>query len=163
MKLRKSILAIDPGASGGFAWARTNGEVLVANMPEGMTSQGKLLREIFDANPDIVAVMENVGFHQQGNNASASAKFARHVGNLEALLYAFEMPTLAPPTPQVWQRVLGALPRGSDPKSKQARKKAIQEKMQRRHPGLKVTLKVADALGILMWAQEEKSVEFDWL
>lgn len=47
--------------------------------------------------------------------------------------------------PAVWMRKLGALP-----KDKAERKRAIREEMQRRFTHLDVTLKTADALGMLM-------------
>ena len=51
--------------------------------------------------------------------------------------------------PGVWMRTLGKLP-----SEKGARKRAIRELMARRYPQLGVTLKTADALGILTWELE---------
>ncbi len=154
----KAILAIDPGASGGFAWRDGDKAVDCKNMPEGMTAQCDWLKEkmIFFAHnfyDGCDAVMEQTGTHRIGNSAGASVKFSRHCGHIEAALYMLSIPTTQV-TPAKWQKaVFGTLP-----KDKMARKRAIKEEMQRRYPHLEVTLKTADALGILTYAIErEKS------
>lgn len=140
-----NILAIDPGASGGIAW--TDGTVTqVANMPEGMTAQADMLRGLKANNPGMVAVMEKTGTYMPGNSGPAAATFARHCGHLEAILYCLGIP-VEQIAPGVWQKALGALP-----KEKPERKRAIKELMARRYPTQTVTLKTADALGILTWA-----------
>jgi hypothetical protein len=49
-------------------------------------------------------------------------------------------------------RALGALPA-----DKTARKNAIKEQVARRFPHLDVTLKTADALGMLVWAMQRSN------
>ena len=56
--------------------------------------------------------------------------------------------------PGVWMKKLGTLP-----KDKAERKRAIREEMARRFPGLEVTLKTADALGILSTADQRNQFE----
>ena len=141
------ILCIDPGASGGFAIQPPYGMVEAQAMPEGMTAQIDAIRAIAANFPGLKAVIENVGFHRPGNSAVASCKFARHVGHLEAALYACGIPTTTV-TPSKWMAALGSLPA-----EKRDRKNAIKEKVARQFPHLKVTLGTADALGILVWAR----------
>lgn len=138
------ILAIDPGASGGFAWTDADGIAHCAPMPDGMTVIVDALRELYFMGIRR-AVMEKVGGYVSGNSGPAAVKFGRHCGNIEAALYALGYST-EQVAPTVWQRSLGALP-----KDKALRKKAIKETMARRYPHLTVTLKTADALGILTW------------
>lgn len=140
------ILAIDPGANGGFAWIDRDGIVQSEKMPEGMTAQLDRIGSLRYEDGATTAVLEKVGFHREGNSASASAKFARHCGHIEAALYLWSVPA-EDVAPGVWQRSIGVLP-----KEKAERKRAIREAMQRRYPHLKVTLATADALGILTWA-----------
>ena len=147
----KAILAIDPGAGGGLAIQPTEGLAVAIPMPEGMTAQVDELRSISAANPGISAIVEKVGFHRPGNSAVATAKFARHVGHIEAALYALGIPFIEV-TPQGWMKSIGSLPA-----DKQARKRAIREEMARRFPHLSVTLKTADALGILTWGMQHQS------
>jgi hypothetical protein len=139
------ILAIDPGAGGGLAVRRADGETVAFPMPESMTAQIDALRSLAMI-PNLRAVVEKVGFHRPGNSATSTATFARHVGHLEAAIYCLGVP-VEQVAPGVWQKYLGELP-----KDKAERKRAIREEMARRHPHLSVTLKTADALGILAWA-----------
>ena len=94
------------------------------------------------------AVMERVGSYMPGNSGVAAATFARHCGHIEAALYCLCIPLVLNPTPQTWMKQAGTWP-----KDKQERKRAIKEAMQRRHPHLAVTLKTADALALLGWAE----------
>ncbi len=144
------IIAIDPGASGGLAWTDPDGSSHAEPMPEGMTAQADRLRELAATLPGLVAVLEMVGGYMPGNAGPATATFARHCGHLEAILYVLGIPTTAV-TPGVWQRALGAFP-----KEKPERKRAIKELMARRFPAISVTLKTADALGILSWTTDKR-------
>ena len=144
----KPILCIDPGeASGGLALLNREGNVEAFPMRDGMTEQIDAIRHIAATNPGLKAVIENVGFHRPGNSAVATAKFARHVGHIEAALYTLGIPTTTV-TPSKWMAALGSLPA-----EKRDRKNAIKEKVARQFPHLKVTLGTADALGILVWAR----------
>lgn len=142
-----AILTIDPGSNGGLAVQPPYGMVEAQAMPEGMTAQIDAIRAIAANFPGLVAYIENVGFHRPGNSAVATAKFARHVGHIEAALYACGIPTTTV-APSKWMAALGSLPA-----EKRDRKNAIKEKVARQFPHLKVTLGVADALGILVWAR----------
>lgn len=140
-----TILAIDPGAGGGLAWVGYDLTVQCQPMPDGMTAQADLIRAIKLATPETEVVLEKTGTYQPGNSGPSAAKFARHCGHLEAICYCIGIPT-EQVAPGVWQKALGALP-----KEKPERKRAIKELMARRYPRLEVTLKTADALGILTW------------
>ena len=147
--MHSKIIAIDPGKSGGIAYRDIEGIVRAVKMPDGMTAQADALCGLrVEVGPHTEAAMEKVGFHVQGNSAGSSAKFARHCGHLEAMLYCQGTPCKQV-APGVWMRSIGTMP-----KDKCARKRAIKEEMQRRHPHLKVTLATADALGILGWAEK---------
>ena len=145
------ILCIDPGASGGLALLNREGNVEAFPMPEGMTGQIDAIRHIAATNHGLMAVLENVGFHRPGNSAVSSAKFARHCGHLEAALYSVGVP-FEEVAPGTWMKSLGALPA-----DKTARKNAIKEQVARRFPHLDVTLKTADALGMLVWAMQRSN------
>jgi len=147
----KPILCIDPGASGGLAIFDTYNDVAAWSMPEGMTAQIDAIRAASAENPNLTAVIEKVGFHRPGNSAVSTAKFARHCGHLEAALYSVGVP-FEEVAPGVWMRALGALPA-----DKTARKNAIKEQVARRFPHLDVTLKTADALGMLVWAMQRSN------
>ena len=148
----KPIIAIDPGASGGIAWRDADGITRAEPMPTGMTAQADLLRSLVASLPGAVAVLEKVGGYMPGNSGPAACTFARHCGHLEAALYLLGVPS-EQVAPGVWMKALGALP-----SEKPERKRAIREAMARRYPALAVTLKTADALGILTWATERGAI-----
>ena len=140
----KPLLAIDPGASGGLAWRDADGIVHAEPMPDGMTAQVDFLRSLAAGLPGLTAIMEKVGTYVPGNHVGSACTFARHCGHLEAALYALGIP-FTEVAPGVWMKKLGTLP-----KDKAERKRAIRELMARRFPALEVTLKTADALGMLV-------------
>jgi hypothetical protein len=141
----KTILAIDPGASGGFAWVDNEGLVRAESIPAGMTAMVDRLRELAVELPGIAAVLEKVGHWMPGDHPNAATKFARHCGQVEAGLYSLGIP-FEEVAPGVWMKSLGGLP-----KAKADRKRMIRELMARRYPHLRVTLDTADALGMLTW------------
>lgn len=143
-----TIIAIDQGANGGIAWTDKDGHANAIKMPDTMTGMVDQITAIRAENPKCRAAIEDVGFHRSGNNAQASAKFARHCGQVEAALYCLGIP-FESVTPARWQKPL------SLPKDKEARKNTVKELMQRKFPHLRVTLATADALAILEHAKKE--------
>ena len=147
------LIAIDPGANGGIAVvSTTDNRPVVMKMPD---TPKDIYDLFFGLNTvhgfprlEIHAIVEKVGMHRQGNNASASCKFARHCGHIEMALIALGIP-FEEVTPQKWMKSLGVMP-----KDKQARKNHIKDLMQRKYPTLKVTLWASDALGILNYQLE---------
>lgn len=142
---KMTIIAIDPGASGGFAVAHGD-QISAFKMPEGMTEQLDTIKLIPTQYPNAKVWIEKVGGYMPGNSGPAACKFARHCGTLEAGLYMAGLPTVQV-TPGVWQKRLGTFS-----KDKAERKTQIKDLMQRMYPHLKVTLMTADALGILTYA-----------
>jgi hypothetical protein len=146
--MTETIIAVDPGMSGGVAVLYPDGKVAAEDMPSTMADVWVLFDNLaFNGNLPIRAVLENAGGYMPGNSGPASAKFARHCGNVEMALFAAHIPTETV-APGVWMRGIG-VPKLKDKKD---RKNWIKDYVQRRFPALKVTLKTADALGILVWA-----------
>lgn len=145
------VIAIDPGASGGIA-TRHNDLVSASRMPTTPAAIASHLKLLISTTPEPPTVfIEAVGSHRQGNNAQASATFARHCGFLEGVLAAHNI-TPVHVQPRKWQSELfapGVLTPGSDPASKRQRKNQIKDHMSTLHPHLKVTLMTSDALAIL--------------
>ena len=146
----RTLIAVDPGAGGGIAWLDEEGNVDCVPMPDGMASIVDEIRSIHALTRIDLAIVERTGGYRPGNSGPASVKFARHCGWLEASLYAMRVST-EQVAPSVWQKALGTWP-----KDKMERKRAIRDEMARRFPGLSVTLKTADALGILVWGMGRK-------
>ncbi len=164
-------IAIDPGISnGGIAWNNKDNIIHAIKIPVSKLNKKKnkqkyehdqrqLLIDVFKklindyGKENIFVWMENVGFHQIGNNASASVSFGKHVAYLEMLMHVLGI-KFKKIAPQIWLKKFPNLTKGSKPKEKQARKNEIKVMMQERYPNIKVTLALADALGILSWARD---------
>lgn len=144
----KRLIAIDPGASGGIAWTDDDGIVRAEPMPEGMTAQADWFSDFYGKTSFVEypkVIMEKAGAYQPGNSGVAAATFARHCGHLEAMLYVMGY-SVEQISPQKWMKPFNL------PRDKAERKRAVKEQMARLYPHLTVTLKTADALGILTWA-----------
>ena len=152
------LIGIDPGVSGGIAWARLN-ENMTANlvqavkMPKSPDNPQKALEDLFNVLELItkgyhtVCYLENVGFYRPGNSAVSAVKFGKHVGHLQMALVALKIDTVKI-VPSKWMK--GVLI--EVPKEKGTRKHEIKELMQKMYPEIKVTLALSDALGILTYA-----------
>lgn len=139
-------IAIDPGAKGALAMRCSDGRVVCQGLGETPKDIYDQLAFLAVRNAEVRVIVEKVGQHMAGNNATASCKFARHCGHIEMALIALGLP-FDEVSPQKWMRGLG-VPSKLD---KGARKNLIKDKMQRLHPNIKVTLQNADALAILAW------------
>ena len=141
-----SVLAIDPGASGGIAWRESSGKIFVQRMSDTLAD----LKRLLQITRCTFVVVEKTGGYMPGNSGPASVKFARHCGEIDGLLVGLGI-SFERVSPQVWQKHLGALP-----KEKPDRKRKIKALMQERYPDLNVTLCTADALGILTWKLKDE-------
>ena len=150
----KTILAIDPGLSGGIAVARM-GEVECWPMPGTQGDLLALVREIKTAaaveGGELVCVLEEVsGFAGKAQPGSAMFRFGEHFGFIKGVVQALEV-RLVLVRPQVWQKGFG-LGTASACRTKSEWKNKLKAEGQRRFPQLNVTLKTADALLILEYA-----------
>jgi len=156
-------IAIDPGINGAIAWHDSvGGTILVEKMPVTIMDKVTLLEKFFPH--CMTCVIEDVGTHMQGNSAMASARFARHCGELWGIIVALGIPVRSV-KPLKWQKCIPNMPQrpkttGLEPavkrralaEHKKKCKDRIKDEMQCRYPHLKITLVNADALGILTWA-----------
>ena len=144
--MERTIIGIDPGISGGIAISFGNEKYEVHKMPSTFPEIFDFFTEFRDTNT--IVYLEQVGLHVAGNNASSSAKFARHCGHIEMALYANSICTKTV-TPVKWITLIPQIPKGMN--KKRQRKNRIREVMQQAYPKVKVTLWNADALGILSY------------
>ena len=107
-----------------------------------------------------------------GNSGPSAAKFAEHCGALKMALAGLEIPHEFI-LPSKWEHAYIGKPnyekilKTVDPKTKrqilakrkQERKNKIKAKSQQLYPHIKVTLKNADALGILWFLKQEKQIK----
>ena len=146
------ILAIDPGASGGMAWTDSSGRIHCVPMPE---TEGDVVALIRSRSCDNCAVyLEQVGGFIAGNPAPGSTmfNFGEGFGIIKGAVQAFQMPLITV-RPQTWQKALSL---GTKKDYDKQWKNHLKERAQQYFPDLHITLKTADALLILKYAQTIK-------
>ncbi len=150
----KTIVAIDPGASGGMA-VRWFEKTDCWPMPETEGDVLERLREIKNVagleGDDLVCVLEEVGgFAGKAQPGSAMFRFGAQFGFVKGVVQALGI-RLVMVRPQVWQKGFG-LGTASGCASRGEWKNKLKAEAQRRFPQLKVTLKTADALLMVEYA-----------
>ena len=145
-----TLIAIDPGVSGGIAF-HVDGDPRAGavTMPDTPKDIYDFLKDL-KGDGEATCVLENVGGYRPGNSAISAVKFARHVGHLEMALLALDICAVKV-APGKWMR--GFLP--AVPKEKPERKRALKAKAQELFPYIRVTLDTADALGLLWYYGQE--------
>ena len=138
----KTYIAIDPGASGGYAVLKENGEFEAHPLPS--LTYAELQAATFG---DYTVIIEDVPkFVGRMIPSSATATlhfgFGYLCGHFEArLMRVIKVP------PQTWQKTIGIGKKG-DLSSAQWKRK-LRDEAQRRHPELKASLQTADAILLL--------------
>jgi len=147
----KTILAIDPGATGGLA-VSSFGKAECWPMPKTEGDRVALVREIWDAAAvegcKLVCVLEEVGgYVGKRQPGSAMFRFGENFGFIKGVIQTLGIRLLLV-RPQDWQKGFG-LGTASACASKTIWKNKLKSEAQRRFPHLRVTHKTADALLIL--------------
>ncbi len=148
-----TIIAIDPGASGGIVFSHNGGPPAAHPMPATTKDVADLLRDA-GSEGDVTVYLEKVGGYVGGAGSPGAAmfNFGHNAGALEGIVTAMEY-TIHMPTPQKWQKALG-LGNSKSHESKTAWKNHLKSKAQQLYPGVKVTLATSDALLIHYAAKE---------
>ena len=158
----KSIIAIDPGVSGGVA-VSAFGKTVCHPMPATQGDVLELLRDIKRTadleSVECVCVLEEVGgFAGKAQPGSAMFKFGEGYGFIKGVVQALGI-KLELVRPQVWQKSL-SLGTASRCASKTEWKNKLKAEAQRRFPQLRVTLATADALLIADYFARKSQINF---
>ena len=140
----KTIIAIDPGASGGIVHGLAPyKEPVAVTMPETVHDLAEVLRSAsFEGQTH--AFVELVGGYAGGVGAPGSAmfNFGQNFGQILGILAAFKIPfTLV--RPQAWQKALSL--GTSKGLTKTEWKNKLKAKAQQLYPNNKITLATSDA------------------
>jgi crossover junction endodeoxyribonuclease RuvC len=143
-----TIIAVDPGASGGVTVLSEGNPVTAYPVPAIEADVLHLIRELTPEPARCIAFVELVGdFIGKAQPGSSAFNFGRGFGFLLGVLQERGV-RLEPVRPQKWQKWLG-LGTASACSSHAEWKRKLRSEAQRRYPALKVTLSTADALLIL--------------
>jgi len=137
----KTVIGIDPGASGGVAWIDETGDACVKKMPDTLADLWDLIHSL-NFNVDFSSINQPKAYLEQvhsmpGQGVASSFKFGQGYGALEMALTAAGIP-FERVSPQKWQKALGCLTKGE--------KNVSKRKAQELFPQLKITHATADAL-----------------
>lgn len=147
----KTIIAIDPGASGGIA-VSGSGPVKAFKMPATQGDIVNHIRDIWSSTDSCVCYLEQVGgFIGKKQPGSAMFKFGEGFGFVKGVLATLGIKTIMV-RPQEWQKHFSLGTCKSCP-SKTIWKNKLKSEAQRRFPELDVTLATSDALLILEYAR----------
>jgi hypothetical protein len=143
-----TLLAIDPGASGGLAFGSAGKPPALVAMPDTLHDLVEVIR---DAHCDHAFLELVGGYVGKAQPASSAFNFGMNYGQVQGVLAALAIPfTLV--RPQKWQKTLGVGTTGW--RSKTEWKNVLKAKAQQLYPTTKITLATADAC--LIWHAASK-------
>lgn len=149
-----TIIAIDPGKSGGLAVRHHDGAVTTEKMPPTVRDLIELLEEIVrnhyrDELETPVAIVEDVpSFAGKAQSGSSAFKLGKNVGQIDGVLQCLNL-RLEKVRPQKWQKELGLGTRNGA--STTEWKNKLKNRAQELRPELKLTLATCDAVLLLEW------------
>lgn len=147
-------VAVDPGASGGFAWDK-DGQLGACAMPEAITDVVDLLRSLAVGSHHPEIYIEDVPkFVGKAIPSNTTAVLFKNYGYIEGAATAIGLRVILV-KPHDWQKHF-RLGTKRDCASTTEWKNKLKAEAARRFPTLEVTLKTADALLILDFARETK-------
>jgi hypothetical protein len=152
--MSKITIGVDPGANGAIAWIDERGKSCVEKMPDTLQDLWELMCDITNFPRSAIdgrrykAYIEQVSSSPQMGVVS-SFSFGRGYGNLEMALTAAGIP-FERVRPQVWQKALNCLTKGS--------KNVTKQRAQELFPNIKCTHAVSDALLIAEYGKRTQAM-----
>lgn len=152
--MKKAIIGIDPGASGGIAVYKNKFATAVA-MPSGTQKINEYFRYLKENNEEVIVFIEHVnsyrGDQMEGGKSFGIDKLLAQYQELKTLLSVNGFPYV-PVYPVSWQSTLQLNVKGD---TKQERKLRYKEYAQKNFPEVKVNLKTSDALCLIRFGMEK--------
>ena len=148
-----TYITIDPGVNGGIAW---DGAALAScmGMPASDTEIAEEIGLLYSMRPGVKCIIEDVPKFV-GRKLPGSGMFVLgfNCGLVRGIAVSLRMPVILV-RPQDWQKHFRLGSKGNSTTTEHKNK--LKAEAQRRYPHLKVTLKTADALLMLAYAQEKQ-------
>ena len=147
----KTIIAVDPGVSGGLA-IKQDDLIELHSMPETLSEMHRILAD--NRTKDSEIYIEDIPkFTGKNIPSSTTAVLFQSMGRLEGIAIALGYSLHRIP-PKMWQEPLG-LGKAKDCANSSEWKRKLKNKAQELYPHLDVTLKTSDALLILDHAKKQ--------
>jgi hypothetical protein len=149
-----TYITIDPGVSGGIAWDGDASLASCMGMPDSDTETAEEIALLYSMRPGVKCVIEDVPkFVGRALPGSTIFPLAFNCGLVRGIAVSLRMPVILV-RPQDWQKHFRLGSKGDSTTTEHKNK--LKAEAQRRFPHLKVTLKTADALLMLAYAQEKQ-------
>ena len=142
----KTLVAVDPGASGGLAIRDREGSIILQSMPDTLPALVGILM-IYKAAGSELWIEEVPKFTGRNIPSSTTAVLFQSVGRVEGAAVALGYSLHRVP-PKVWQEPLGLGGRKSVD-TQAAWKRKLRGKAEELYPSLDITLATADAVLVL--------------
>lgn len=151
----KTLIAIDPGVSGGVATGNTVSGLLTAvPMPPTDTDIADLLRK-HAGNATLFVEKLPMFFPGMQGGMSSMGKLQRNAGVIYGICAALGIRVIEV-APHDWQKYFKLGTRSKSAGGYTEWKNKLKAEAQRRHPHLKITHAIADAVLIFEWAMENQ-------
>ncbi len=166
MNEKQTIVAIDPGTSGGIA-TFSKGRIQAVKMPSDVHKMDEYLKYIFNTYENVVVFIEKVQAFASDDDAPGK-KFAinKMLANYQQVLTVIKLNgfRFVEVYPVSWQSSLGLkLPKSEGDESKSQRKNRYKDFSQNCFPELKVNLNTCDALCLVQFALLKISNDINWI
>ena len=147
-----TLIAIDPGKTGGLAIRNHDGTFEAMKMPSTVRDLIDALEEVVKGHyhdefePPIVIIEDVPPFAGKAQSGSSAFKLGKNVGQIEGVIQCLNL-RMEKVRPQTWMKALGLGTRnGSTPTQW---KNKLKNRAQELHPDLKLTLATCDAVLLL--------------
>jgi hypothetical protein len=166
MNKKQTIVAIDPGSSGGIA-IFTNGKIHAVKMPKSVDEMDQYFRYIKSTYENVVVFIEKVQAYGKEDDAPGK-KFAinKMLANYQQVLTVIKLIPFrfVEVYPVTWQTTLGLkLPKSEGEETKTQRKNRYKDYAQNIFPELKVNLNTCDALCLVQFALVKTENDIEWI
>ena len=166
MNEKQTIVAIDPGTSGGIAIFSKN-RIQAVKMPSDVQKMDEYFKFILATYPNVVVFIEKVQAFTSDDDAPGK-KFAinKMLANYQQILTVVKLNgfRFIEVYPVSWQSSLGLkLPKSEGDESKSQRKNRYKDFSQNCFPELKVNLNTCDALCLIQFALLKISTDINWV
>jgi hypothetical protein len=165
MNEKQTLVAIDPGMSGGIA-VFTKGRAQAVNMPEDVHKMQEYLMHLKNTYENIVVFIEKVQAFVKDDDAPGK-KFAinKMLANYEQILTVVKLMDLkyVEVFPNSWQSTLGLRTDKSISETKAQRKARYKIYAQKHFPEVKVNMKTCDALCLIRFALVKIEYDMMWI
>jgi hypothetical protein len=167
MNEKQTIVAIDPGASGGIA-ILNNGRIQAVKMPESVQEMQSYFNYINDTFQNVVVFIEKVQAYGSDDDDTPGKKFGinKMLANYQQVLTVIQLTgfRFVEVYPISWQTTLGLkLPKSEGTETKTQRKNRYKDYAQKLFPEVSVNLKTCDALCLIQFAKVKIQHDIDWI